>query len=63
MSIFYGRCAGCKKDKFFVRKRTYVVPKLILDKHPELSAINGMKSDGELCGQCFKSIIKITLPQ
>lgn len=63
MSIFFGHCAGCKKDKFFVRKRTYVVPKSILDKNPQLSAINNMKSDKELCTACFKAIIKMTLPQ
>lgn len=60
---FYSRCVACKKDRFFVRKRRYKVPKEVLQANPHLSAINNMKSEGELCGQCFRNIIKLTLPQ
>lgn len=57
----YEKCIACRKEKFFVRTRKYVVPKAILAKQPHLSTVNGMSSDGVLCGKCFKGIRKATL--
>lgn len=61
MMHLYARCAACRKEKFFVRTRKYVVPRHILAKNPHLGTVNGMTSDGVLCGKCFRGIRKATL--
>ncbi len=44
-----GRCATCKKVKWFIRKRTY--------NHKHLGK---MTSKGLLCTKCYKGILKVT---
>lgn len=61
MIHLYARCVACRKEKFFVRTRKYVVPKEVLAKNPSLGSVNGMTSDGVLCTKCFKGIKKATL--
>lgn len=57
---FYARCVACRKEKFFVRTRTYKISRAIIEKNPHLSPLNGMKSAGELCTACYKNIKKAT---
>lgn len=41
----YGRCRGCLKDKFFVRKAKVVLP-------------NGLKAKSKdlMCGECIRNV-------
>lgn len=50
--MIYGKCMACRKNKWFIRKRSYIVPKV--SQRP-------ITSDGELCSECFKAIKKMTL--
>lgn len=49
----YGFCAGCKREKWWVRQRTYFLPQLN----------KAITSNGELCKTCFINIKNATLPQ
>ena len=44
----YNRCQGCKKYKFFIRKRKYT--------HKIAGEIT---SQAELCGKCYRNIKKM----
>lgn len=41
----YGRCDGCKKNRFFTRKRSY-----------RTTATGWIRSQGLQCGTCYKAI-------
>ena len=43
---FRGKCNGCRKNKFFIKKRTYLLSVLGVP----------ITSDGELCRSCYKEI-------
>lgn len=46
------QCVGCRRVKFNVRKRSYIVPQV--SKFP-------ITSDGKLCWHCFTNIRWMTL--
>lgn len=49
--MIYGQCIGCRRKKWFVRQRSYIVPN-----------ISGpITSDGDLCLSCFDTIKQMTL--
>lgn len=48
-----GKCAACRKTKWFIRKRSYKIPQFS----------DPITSDGALCTSCYKLIKKLTLNQ
>lgn len=50
--MIYGKCAGCRKNKLFVKERSYVLPTISSDP---------ITSKGNLCKNCFNLIKKATL--
>lgn len=45
---FYGPCEGCKKPRFFIRKRDIKLP---------IGQV--AKSQKKLCGKCYKAVKKV----
>lgn len=45
---FFTKCDNCKKRKWYVAKRTIIIPK-----------VGKITSTNKLCGPCYKSIKKV----
>jgi len=49
--MIYGKCAQCKKNKFFIRKRTFFNEKLNTQ----------LTSKSQICGKCFRAVKKLKI--